>query len=86
MKAEMEPMMKGINHHATTPPNEARSESGDRSFLECMIPHHELAALMGRNALTRATGIELRRFAKTQGDLQSWEVILYKGWLKTKQI
>ena len=57
--------------------------SPDKSFLEGMIPHHEGAIMMGKDALKKAAKPELKVFAQAVIDAQTKEINQYKTWLKT---
>ena len=58
----------------------------DRSFLEGMIPHHQHAVAMGKDASKRALRPELKKFGQAVVSDQSKEIKQYEGWLKTKNI
>ncbi len=84
MKADMKPMMDtsmaGMN------PMSGMTHATDRSFLEGMIPHHEHAVAMGKDAVKRASRPELRKFGQNVVNDQGKEIKQFKAWLKTKKI
>ena len=84
MKADMKPMMD-VSMSGMSP-MEGMAMPIDRSFLEGMIPHHQHAVAMGKDAAKRALRPELRKFAQNVVSDQSKEIKQYQGWLKTKNI
>ncbi len=84
MKADMKPMMD--SSMAGMAPMSDMSMRVDRSFLEGMIPHHQHAVAMGKDATKRALRPELRKFAQNVVDNQGKEIKQFQGWLKTKNI
>lgn len=84
MKADMKPMMD--TSMAGMSPMEGMTHATDRSFLEGMIPHHEHAVAMGKDAAKRALRPELREFGQNVVNDQSKEIRQFQGWLKTKNI
>lgn len=55
----------------------------DRMFLRMMIPHHQLAIDMARDALTRAQHPALQGLARAIIQVQSAEITEMEGYLKT---
>jgi uncharacterized protein (DUF305 family) len=84
MKADMKPMMD--TSIAGMTPMSGMSSQADRSFLTGMIPHHEHAVAMGKDATKRALRPELRKFGQNVVNDQSKEIKQFKNWLKTKNI
>jgi uncharacterized protein (DUF305 family) len=84
MKADMKPMMD--TSMSGMQPMAGHTMATDRSFLEGMIPHHQHAVAMGKDASKRALRPELRKFGQTVVNDQSKEIKQYEGWLKTKKI
>ncbi len=84
MKADMKPMMDASM--GGMQPMAGMAMPIDRSFLEGMIPHHQHAVAMGKDAIKRALRPELRKFGQTVVSDQSKEIKQYEGWLKTKNI
>ncbi len=84
MKADMKPMMDTSTAGMT--PMADHTMRTDRSFLEGMIPHHEHAVAMGKDAAKRALRPELRKFGKNVVNDQSQEIKQFKNWLETKNI
>ena len=78
MKADMKPMMDVTGKNSTQAP--------DKAFLEGMIPHHQHAVAMGKDAIKRALRPELKKFGQAVVSDQSKEIKQYEGWLKTKKI
>lgn len=81
MRADMKPMMDSAM--ANMAPMGGMKMSADKSFLEGMIPHHESAVMMGKDALKKAAKPELKTFAQAVIDAQTKEINQYKTWLKT---
>jgi uncharacterized protein (DUF305 family) len=84
MKADMKPMMDASAAGMT--PMAGMKIQADRSFLEGMIPHHEHAVAMGKDAANRALRPELRKFGQNVVNDQGKEIKQFQGWLKTKKI
>jgi uncharacterized protein (DUF305 family) len=84
MKADMKPMMD--SSMAGMKPMAGMAHQTDRSFLEGMIPHHEHAVAMGKDAAKRALRPELRKFGQNVVNDQSKEIKQFQGWLKSKNI
>jgi uncharacterized protein (DUF305 family) len=84
MKADMKPMMDTSRTGMT--PMSGMTMQADRSFLEGMIPHHEHAVAMGKDAAKRALRPELKKFGQNVVNDQSKEIKQFQGWLKTKNI
>jgi uncharacterized protein (DUF305 family) len=84
MKADMKPMMDSSMAGMT--PMEGMAHPTDRSFLEGMIPHHEHAVAMGKDAAKRALRPELKKFGQNVVNDQGKEIKQFQGWLKTKNI
>jgi uncharacterized protein (DUF305 family) len=84
MKADMKPMMD-LSASGMTP-MAGMNMPIDRSFLEGMIPHHQHAVAMGKDAAKRAMRPELRTFGQAVVSDQSKEIKQYQNWLKTKKI
>jgi uncharacterized protein (DUF305 family) len=84
MKADMKPMMDAST--AAMKPMAGMAHQADRSFLEGMIPHHEHAVAMGKDAAKRALRPELRKFGQNVVNDQGKEIKQFQGWLKTKNI
>ncbi len=78
MKADMKPMMDVTSKNSIQAP--------DKAFLEGMIPHHQHAVAMGKDAMKRALRPELKKFGQAVVSDQSKEIKQYEGWLKTKKI
>lgn len=81
MRADMKPMMD--NAMGNMAPMGDMPMPADKSFLEGMIPHHESAVMMGKDALKKASKPELKKFAQSVIDAQTREINQYKTWLKT---
>lgn len=60
-----------------------RAEPFDRAFIDAMIPHHEAAVTMARDAEERAEHPELRRLARAIVEAQEREVRRMEGWRAT---
>ncbi len=84
MKADMKPMMDASMSGMT--PMAGMAMAIDRSFLEGMIPHHQHAVAMGKDAAKRALRPELKKFGQTVINDQSKEIKQYQLWLKNKKI
>ena len=84
MKADMKPMMD--TSMGGMQPMAGMVMPIDRSFLEGMIPHHQHAVAMGKDAIKRALRPELKKFGQAVVSDQSKEIKEYQGWLKTKKI
>jgi uncharacterized protein (DUF305 family) len=84
MKADMKPMMD--TSMAGMSPMADHAMPTDRSFLEGMIPHHEHAVAMGKDAAKRALRSELKKFGQNVVNDQGKEIKQFQGWLKTKNI
>jgi uncharacterized protein (DUF305 family) len=84
MKVDMKPMMD--TSIAGMTPMAGMTIQADRSFLTGMIPHHEHAVAMGKDAAKRALRPELRKFGQNVVNDQSKEIKQFQGWLKTKNI
>ena len=84
MKADMKPMMD--TSMGGMQPMAGMAMPIDRSFLEGMIPHHQHAVAMGKDAIKRALRPELKKFGQAVVSDQSKEIKEYQGWLKTKKI
>ncbi len=84
MKADMKPMMDTSTAGMT--PMAGMTHATDRSFLTGMIPHHEHAVAMGKDATKRALRPELKKFGQNVVNDQSKEIKQFKNWLKTKKI
>jgi uncharacterized protein (DUF305 family) len=84
IKADMKPMMDTSRTGMT--PMAGMKIQADRSFLEGMIPHHEHAVAMGKDALKRALRPELRKFGQNVMNDQGKEIKQFRVWLKTKNI
>jgi uncharacterized protein (DUF305 family) len=84
MKADMKPMMDAST--SGMKPMDGMTSQADRSFLEGMIPHHEHAVAMGKDAVKRALRPELKKFGQNVMNDQSKEIKQYQAWLKTKKI
>ena len=54
----------------------------DLRFLDAMIPHHEGAVVMAKDALTKAKHPELKQLAKEIVASQQGEIDQMKGWRK----
>ncbi|MGC0423210.1 DUF305 domain-containing protein [Embleya sp. AB8] len=69
----------------STPPatTAATASFGDADvmFAQMMIPHHEQAVEMARQAPTKAADPEVKRLAATIEAAQAPEIALMKGWL-----
>jgi uncharacterized protein (DUF305 family) len=78
MREDMKPMMLAAQGGM------AGMTMGDanRNFLEGMIPHHEHAVMMGRDAIRRASRAELKKFAQGVVTLQTKEIKQFRAWLK----
>jgi uncharacterized protein (DUF305 family) len=84
MKADMKPMMDTSTAGMT--PMAGMTIQADRSFLEGMIPHHEHAVAMGKDAAKRALRTELKKFGQNVVNDQGKEIKQFQGWLKSKKI
>ena len=58
------------------------SDNADAMFLRMMIPHHQDAVDMSKEALGRAEHPELKELAQTIIDEQSAEIELMRGYLE----
>jgi uncharacterized protein (DUF305 family) len=84
MKADMQPMMDVSRTGMTS--MAGMKIQADRSFLEGMIPHHEHALAMGKDAVKRALRPALRQFGQNVVSDQGKEIKQFQGWLKSKKI
>lgn len=73
MKADMQPMM-------------AMKMSGDRAFLQMMIPHHESANAMSRLALAKSKSPKIRSLAQRIVTAQSAEIKDFQAFLKSDHL
>ncbi len=80
MKADMQPMIDTAKKGMM--PAKGMSKNADKAFLEGMIPHHEHAVAMGKDALKKASKLELKSFARDVIAVQNKEIAQFKGWLK----
>lgn len=60
----------------------ARGEAFDAAFLAMMIPHHQRAAAMARDAVQNAEMPEVRELAQIIVNQQEEEVAIMSGWQK----
>ncbi len=84
MKADMKPMMDSSMGNMR--PMAGMKHAADRSFLNGMIPHHQHAVDMGKDASQRALRPELRVYAQSVVKGQGAEIAQFKRWLGTKKI
>lgn len=84
MKADMKPMMDSSMGNMR--PMAGMKHATDRSFLDGMIPHHQHAVDMGKDASKRALRPELRVYAQSVVTGQGAEIKQFKRWLETKKI
>ena len=84
MKADMKPMMDSSMGNMR--PMAGMKHATDRSFLEGMIPHHQHAVDMGKDASKRALHPELRVYAQSVVKGQGAEIKQFERWLETKKI
>ena len=54
--------------------------SADQSFIDMMVPHHEQAMAMARQAVSKATRAEVRQMAEKMITEQSKEIAQLKSW------
>src|SRR3990167_6111908 len=54
----------------------------DERFIDMMIPHHEGAIMMSKDALKNANKPELKQLAQNIIDAQEKEIALMKQWRK----
>jgi uncharacterized protein (DUF305 family) len=80
MREDNAPMMQQTK--AGMAPMSGMSMPIDQSFLEGMIAHHEMAVMMGQDALKKANKPELKKFAQSVINAQSKEIKQFKAWLK----
>ncbi|WP_298819678.1 DUF305 domain-containing protein [Chloroflexus sp.] len=59
----------------------AGDESFDQRFLEAMIPHHEGAIAMARDALQHAEHLEIKQLAEAIISAQEAEIAQMRAWL-----
>jgi uncharacterized protein (DUF305 family) len=52
----------------------------DRMFVDMMIPHHEGAVTMARDALAKSRRPEVKKLAQEIIDAQQWEIEMMKRW------
>lgn len=74
----MNESMKGMG------PGHMRGLSGaayDLMFVEMMVPHHEGAITMAREALAKAEHAEVKQLAQAIIDVQQAEIEMMGGWL-----
>lgn len=80
MNMEMPGMSESMRGMDMNKLNAATGKAYDLMFLEMMVPHHEGAITMSREALTRAEHPELKRLAQEIIDAQEREIGMMNKW------
>lgn len=60
----------------------ARASTADRTFIDGMVPHHQMAVMMTDDALAHANHAELKAAARKMRADQSKEIDQMKQWRK----
>jgi uncharacterized protein (DUF305 family) len=79
---EMEGMHDSMEDMDMTKLGSAKGADFDRLFAEMMIPHHEGAIVMAKEALKRSKYQEIRTLAEGIIKSQSYEIKKMQNWLK----
>lgn len=80
MNMEMRGMMDSMRGMDMSKLNAAIGKPYDLMFLEMMVPHHEGAITMSREALNRAEHPEIKRLAQQIIDAQEREIGMMNKW------
>jgi uncharacterized protein (DUF305 family) len=75
--------MTGHSMGASSAPATAGHNAQDVMFAQMMIPHHQQAIVMARQAATKASSPQVERLARRIEQAQGPEIQKMTGWLKT---
>jgi uncharacterized protein (DUF305 family) len=75
--------MAGHSMGASSAPASSEHDSQDEMFAQMMIPHHQQAVAMAKQAATKASSPEVKKLAAQIEQAQDPEIQKMTGWLKT---
>ena len=75
--------MAGHSMGASSAPATAGHNAQDVMFAQMMIPHHQQAIVMAKQAATKASSPQVKRLAKQIEQAQGPEIQMMTGWLQT---
>lgn len=75
--------MSGMNHSSMNMDLGPKDEAFDLRFIDAMIPHHEGAVVMAKEALQKSKRPEIQQLAQAIIDAQDKEIAQMKEWRKS---
>jgi uncharacterized protein (DUF305 family) len=75
--------MAGHSMGASSAPATAGHNSQDVMFAQMMIPHHQQAIVMAKQAATKASSPQVEKLAEQIEQAQGPEIQMMTGWLQT---
>jgi uncharacterized protein (DUF305 family) len=75
--------MAGHSMGASSAPASSEHDSQDEMFAQMMIPHHQQAVAMAKQAATKASSPEVKKLAAQIEQAQDPEIQKMTGWLTT---
>jgi uncharacterized protein (DUF305 family) len=75
--------MAGHSMGASSAPATAGHNAQDVMFAQMMIPHHQQAIVMAKQAATKASSPQVKKLAKQIEQAQGPEIQMMTGWLQT---
>ena len=75
--------MAGHSMGASSAPATAGHNSQDVMFAQMMIPHHQQAIVMAKQAATKASSPQVKKLAEQIEQAQGPEIQMMTGWLQT---